>query len=155
MKRRVLILLVLGVCLWGALPAGAAEKTKEPLLCIPIEQMECSIGSGCLEQTVENMRIPRFIRVDFTEQKVSGMTEGELRSTAIQNVLHLEDKTILQGAEGGRAWSIIINDTTYQMTASVADEQVSFSIFGSCLPLSAPVLGGGGKTSQEQTEGPK
>ena len=123
----------------------AEEKPAEPLVCVPIEQIECSAATGCVEQTVAEMRIPRFIRVDVGTRQISGTVNGEALATAIQNVQRIDGKTILQGAERGRAWSIIINDTTYEMTASVADEQVSFSLFGSCLPLSAPVLSGNGK----------
>lgn len=144
MTQRMMILFGVGVWLWAMSPAQATEP-EEPLLCVPLKQIECSTTAGCLEQTVGAMRIPQFIRVDVGAQQISGMADGDMLSTAIQNVQHIDGKTILQGAERGRAWSIIINNTTYEMTASVADEQVSFSIFGSCLPLSASVLGGNGK----------
>ena len=153
MKRGVLIFMVCGVYLWHT-ATWAEEKTMEPLLCVPIEQIECSsapaTGTGCAEQTAESIRIPRFLRVDLAQKQISGIVNGESLSTGIQNVQHIDGKIILQGAERGRGWSIVINDQTQQMTAAVADEQASFSIFGSCLPLSAAVLDVGGKKEEQK-----
>lgn len=78
--------------------------------------------------------IPRFLTVDFGAKRLSGKTaEGELH-TAIQNVQSLDGKQILQGAEGGRGWSIVIDEQTGDMSAAVADQSAGFLVFGACTP---------------------
>lgn len=42
---------------------------------------------------------------------------------------------ILQGVEGGRAWSMVIGKETGKMSATVADDQVGFVVFGACTPF--------------------
>jgi hypothetical protein len=38
----------------------------------------------------------------------------------------------LQGLEGGRAWSMVLAKETGKMSATVADDQLGFVIFGTC-----------------------
>ena len=57
------------------------------------------------------------------------------RATPIKN-LHREDGLIfLQGVEMGRAFSFVIQEETGDLSAAVAREDVTVSVFGACTPL--------------------
>ena len=72
--------------------------------------------------------------MDFRAKRLSGRSaEGE-ETTVIQNVQSVDGKQILQGAENGRGWSIVIDEQTGDMSAAVADQSAGFVLFGSCTP---------------------
>ena len=81
------------------------------------------------------MRLPRFIRVDFATQQLSGVVEGEKVVSAIKNRQQLDGMLILQGTENGRAWSVAINEKSGAMTLTVSGDQVGFVVFGACMSL--------------------
>jgi hypothetical protein len=81
------------------------------------------------------LNIPQFITVDFKKKQMRGKLEnGEETTTAIQNVAKHEGRTILQGAERGRGWSMAIKHATGELSAAVAGDETSFVFFGACLP---------------------
>jgi Glycine-zipper domain len=81
-------------------------------------------------------RLPQFIKLNFTEKTLS-TTEAAQRqqSTPIKNIEQVDSSMILQGVEGGRAWSLIIAKETGKMSTAVADDQVGFVVFGACTPF--------------------
>ena len=99
--------------------------------------------ADCQRSTTQGMNIPQFIRVDFEKKRLSGTLEsGNQVSTGIQNRQRIDGKTILQGAENGRGWSVVIAEETGKMTATISDDQVGFVLFGVCTPLSDKVVKG-------------
>ena len=106
---------------------------SEKLRCVPTDATECSGAGECKRVTVEEINIPRWIYVDFKKKKLSGTdSDGEDETTAIENVRVNDGQTILQGAEGGRAWSIVIDQTTGDMTIAIAGDETGFVLFGVC-----------------------
>ncbi len=118
-----------------ALAAGAGDfDGSKTLLCVPGEAVDCLARGNCWQRTPDDLGIPRFITVDFRAKRLSGRSaEGE-ETTAIQNVQSIDGKQILQGAENGRGWSIVIDEQTGDMSAAVADQAAGFVLFGSCTP---------------------
>ncbi len=118
-----------------ALAAGAGDfDGSKTLLCVPGEAVDCLARGNCWQRTPDDLGIPRFITVDFRAKRLSGRSaEGE-ETTAIQNVQSIDGKQILQGAENGRGWSIVIDEQTGDMSAAVADQSAGFVLFGSCTP---------------------
>lgn len=110
------------------------------LLCVPIEAMECGVGEICERSSAAALDIPQFVKVDFEQKTLSGMVGGgDKRTTAIQNVRKVEGRTILQGAENGRGWSLVIDQASGNMSASVAavapdGDRLGFVLFGACTP---------------------
>jgi uncharacterized membrane protein len=123
----VLLVAPLGVSL-----AGDFDGSKK-LRCVPTDAAECSGAGECKRVTVEEINIPRWIAVDFKKKKLSGTdSDGEDETTAIENVRVDEGQTILQGAENGRAWSMVIDQMTGDMTAAIAGDETGFVLFGVC-----------------------
>jgi hypothetical protein len=42
---------------------------------------------------------------------------------------------IMQGVEGSQAWNLLLTQAMGKMSATVADDQVGFVIFGACTPF--------------------
>jgi hypothetical protein len=116
-------------------PVQAAEGESTPLLCAPGEPIQCENNGECTRVTIQSTRLPRFIRVDFAAQQLSGVAEGEKVITAIKNRQQLDGMLILQGTENGRGWSMAINEKSGEMTLTVSGDQVGFVVFGACMRL--------------------
>ena len=118
-------------------PLGVSLATdfdgSEKLRCVPTDATECSGAGECKRIMVEEINIPRWITVDFKKKKLSGTdSDGEQETTAIENVRAADGQTILQGAENGRAWSMVIDQMTGDMTAAIAGDETGFVLFGVC-----------------------
>ena len=132
---------MLAVGLLLPLASGAADfDGSKNLLCTPIDAAECLIGPTCSSVTMEELNLPQFIALDFEAKQLRGrVPAGSEETTAIQNVRKVDGRTILQGAERGRGWSIVINQNSGRMAATVAalsedDTRVGFVMLGSCTP---------------------
>jgi len=114
--------------------AGASDfDGSRNLLCAPSNVVECDSAGQCERSSVEEIDLPNFVHVQFGKKRLVG-TSGEERSTAIQNIQTVNGLTILQGAENGRGWSVVIDQENGRMTGSISDAEGTFSIFGACLP---------------------
>ncbi len=105
-----------------------------PLLCVPIEIVECEAGGKCVNGTAEGVNLPQFIKVNFKEKLISAAEEGG----ATAPIKHFErdyGRLIMHGGQGGRGWSVVISEETGKMSATVTEDRVGFVIFGACTPL--------------------
>ena len=126
------LVIVLLVAPLGVSLAGDFDGSKK-LRCVPTDATECSGAGECKRVTVEEINIPRWIAVDFKKKKLGGTdSDGEDETTAIENVRVNDGHTILQGAEGGRAWSLVIDQMTGDMTIAIAGDETGFVLFGVC-----------------------
>ena len=115
--------------------AGIADDLSglDKFLCSPAQIISCFEGAECSTLLPWEADIPQFVIID-TKKKLISTTKGsnENRSTPIQSVQR-EDSTIyLQGVEGGRAFSFVIEESSGLLTVSVARDGVTVTIFGAC-----------------------
>ena len=136
MSKLTAICLVLGLGLMPYAHAAATYDGSVPLICALIEVMDCEPGTDCQRGAPESVNLPQFLKLNFTEKTLS-TTEAAQRqqSTPIKNIEQYDSRMILQGVEDGRPWSLIIAKETGKMSATVADDQVGFVIFGACTPF--------------------
>jgi hypothetical protein len=98
--------------------------------------MVCTGDQECESGPPWAWNIPQFVEVDL-ETKMLSTTEasGENRTTPAE-VLRREDGVIvIQGMELGRAFSIVVSEDLGSMSASIAAEDLTVSVFGACTPL--------------------
>lgn len=130
---------VIAVLLFPIAGTAANFDGSKNLLCAPADIAECGIGPECAGVTTDETNVPEFIAVDFKAKRLSdGAQGGSTETTAIQNVREVDGRLILQGAESGRAWSIVVDQSTGGMAATVAavaedGVRVGFVLFGSCM----------------------
>jgi len=123
---------IFSVTLWllSALPALAAQG--EVRTCALSQGLECLPGEGCQEWTMEDLSLPRFVRVDLKARTMTSLDKEFPRSTKIVSVESLEGMTVLHGTEQ-RGWSMAIDDNSGDFTLSASGSGVAFVVFGSCL----------------------
>jgi hypothetical protein len=128
----------LTVCL-GLMPYSAMAGRYDgsvPLICAVIEAIECDVGVECQRGTAESIDFPQFVKIDFQEKTLSTLDEGDRRrTTPIKTLERMNGSLIMQGVEESRAWNLLIAQATGKMSATVADNQVGFVIFGACTPF--------------------
>jgi len=123
---------VLAALLSGPAFAGDYDGTRD-LLCVPRDVVECDMAASCERVSPVMADVPAFIRVEFKKKRLANVS-GPERTTPIENVSQRDGMTILQGAQTGRAWSIVIDQVTGLLSASIADNEGAFAIFGACTP---------------------
>jgi hypothetical protein len=120
----------------AAVPAlGDDVAGAQTLLCATREVFACAPGGDCRRVDPSEIKVPDFVEVDLTAKQLrTTAASGEARSTAIRLVERQEGLLFLQGLENGRAWSFLVVEDTGQLTAVVAREELSVSVFGACTP---------------------
>ncbi len=132
-SRRRFLAGVAASALLGAPALGADYDGSKELLCVPRDVVECDMAAKCERVSPVMADVPAFIRVEFKKKRLASVS-GPQRTTPIESVRQLDGMTILQGAETGRAWSIVIDQVTGLLSASIADSEGTFAIFGACTP---------------------
>jgi hypothetical protein len=131
MKKRILViaLFVLMVTMLVSAQEGIFDGSR-PFVCAVIHANECD-AAGCRQVTVHDLDAPRFFKVDIAKKHIIGTLEDQTtRDVEIQHVSHLNGNLILQGVQQGRAWSMVISETTGKMTLSVSSKNEGFVFFG-------------------------
>lgn len=108
------------------------------LICAFSRAMECRPTEGCTDVEVEDIRLPAFVNIDFSAQKIEGRADNG-RSSTIENLEHIDGKLVLQGAEDGiegvrdgTGWTISISEETGKLVLVAAGDQVAFIVYGAC-----------------------
>jgi len=85
---------------------------------------------------------PTFLRVDAAKKEVTLLGPESRRGevTKIETVLEIEGVWVFSGVEDERAWSMIIT-AKGQMTLSISNDGVVWSVFGHALPSDAVSAG--------------
>ena len=111
-------------------------KGAAALLCSSSWAMVCTSDEQCHSGPPWAWNIPQFVEVDLEAQTLSTTeASGENRTTPAE-VLRREDGLIfIQGIELGRAFSIVVAEDIGSMSAVIAGEDLSVSVFGACTPL--------------------
>lgn len=112
--------------------AGDFDGSKA-LLCAPSDAQRCTPTSPCERVVLAEVDVPAFIRIRFDKKRLESLGP-EPRTSAIENLRVVDGQTILQGAELGRAWSLLVDHATGRMSASAADAEGAFVLFGACTP---------------------
>jgi hypothetical protein len=130
-----LILALGGVVLAApAPPASAAGKYdgSKPMLCAVTAVSECTKDGACERSAPqEGNNLPGFVRVDVAGKLLSD-NDGAGRKTPIKSSAIVDNQLVLQGAENGKAWTIVIASDTGIFGSSVVEDDGLFAIFGRC-----------------------
>ena len=115
--------------------AGKLDLSKN-LICATINVVGCVDGGVCVKGQAKEFDLPQFIVVDADKQLVRATDEtGHKEVSPVKNRVNSESELILQGAEDGKGWSIVINQDNGDMSATLAGKEVSFMAFGVCTAI--------------------
>lgn len=130
MKKKLIVMSLLSIP-----GAGIADNLSglDKFLCSPAQVIACFEGIECTTLMPWEAGVPEFVVVD-TKEKLVSTTKGssENRSTPIQTVQREDSTLYLQGVEGGRAFSFVIDETSGLLTFSVVRDGVTVTVFGAC-----------------------
>jgi len=117
-----------------ATPASAAGKYdgSKPMLCAVTAVSECTKDGNCERSAPqEGNNLPGFVRVDVKGKLLSD-NDGSGRKTEIKSASIVDNQLMLQGAENGKAWTIVISSDSGIFGSSVVEDDGLFAIFGRC-----------------------
>jgi len=107
----------------------------DQLLCASLTATRCTTD-GCVTDLPSAWNIPQFIEIDLTGKILrTTAASGENRSTPIKTVVRENGKIFIQGMEGGRAFSFVIDEGSGQLDAAVATVDGVNVVFAACTPL--------------------
>jgi hypothetical protein len=90
---------------------------------------------GCNSGAPEDENIPDFIEVDLKRKTLAATrASGEDRSTPIKSQTREAGYIYLQGVENGRSFSMVISESTGDLTFTVAADGETATMFGDCTP---------------------
>jgi hypothetical protein len=134
MGKTIIVFIAMCMLLLPGRLMAASFDGSSPMICAVVGAFECSLEKDCFEVTVETMNIPQFIKVDVANKKIGSPEESEnKKETAIRNVSHNNGSLVLQGAENGRGWSIVIAEETGKMSGAISEAKAGFIILGACM----------------------
>lgn len=131
--RTGLRLAVLAAALAFGTPSWAAGDFdgSTPLICAPVEVMDCTTGMRCVTGQPGELGAPDFMRVDFAAKAVIGPE----RTSPIRHMDDKDGQWLLQGTELGFGWTMAIHQETGRMSLSLVDRNGVFVLLGPCAPL--------------------
>jgi hypothetical protein len=113
---------------------------SKPLICALVETVDCSQDGSCSNGSSPELDLPIFIEVDVGAGMIKGRRHdgGPDLSAPISNATQQATTLTLHGAQNERAWNVVISKTDGKMTATVADVEFGFLLFGTCTPMGSP-----------------
>ena len=122
-------------------PAGDLGEATE-ILCSPSWVISCAENHVCETGLPTEWNIPEHVIADLEKKTLSSPgAGGETRKTAIESAHPENGLIIIQGHELGRAFSLVVSESTGSLSGSITTENLTIAIFGGCTPL--PIEGVG------------
>ena len=103
------------------------------MICASGHAQICLETGDCYAATPWELSVPDFVIIDTKKGTISTTkASGLSRSTEFTKSARMDGLIHLQGVEGGRAFSFVIHEATGRMTAAIARDGLSVTVFGAC-----------------------
>lgn len=115
--------------------SASAENVQgvDKMICAASQAQICLETGQCYAATPWELAVPDFILVDTKKRTVSTTeASGANRSTEFTHLKREDGMISLQGVEGGRAFSFVIEELTGRLTAAIARDGLTVTVFGAC-----------------------
>ena len=121
----------------GILAGGLAQADNltgvDEMICAASQVQICIENDTCYSATPAELGVPDFVVIDTKKKTISTTkSSNENRSTSFTSVSKSDGLLYLQGVEGERAFSFVIEEATGRMTVAVSRDGMSVSVFGAC-----------------------
>lgn len=121
-----------GILISGLALADDIRGVDE-IICAATQVQICIENDTCYAATPAELDVPNFVVINTKKKTISTTEASNLnRSTAFTSVVREDGLIYLQGIEGGRAFSFVIDETTGLMTVAVSRDGLAVSVFGAC-----------------------
>ena len=127
-------LLIAGLGLAVFAPVAAEDVTGVTRMICAAGQAQICLETGeCYAAMPFELGVPDFVIIDTKKGVISTTKASGLnRSTNFTKSERKDGLIYLQGVEGGRAFSFVIHEATGRMTAAIARDGLSVTVFGAC-----------------------
>lgn len=106
---------------------------KTNLLCAVMDASGCDAAGNCTSGRARAFDLPDFFDINFQTKELRPRSdEADQTVSPIREVFEESGKLVLQGAENGHAWSIVINQKNGDFTGAIAEDRRNYSLFGAC-----------------------
>ena len=112
--------------------ASFSMASEDNITCALTWVNECSPDQGCKEWSIEEMALPRFVRIDLNKKTVTSLDKAITRTSKISAIDRLEGMVVMHGTEQ-RGWSIALGEDSRNLTLSASGDGEGFIVFGSCI----------------------
>lgn len=127
--RRLGFVVGISLIALGAAPTMAGDfDGSRVLICAPVQAFDCAAGEECGKGLPEEIGAPAFMRIDVANKAVI----GPKRTSPILWMDKSDAQLLLQGTEFGYGWVIAVDQETGRMTATLANHENVFVLFGAC-----------------------
>jgi len=121
----------------GLLASGMAVAENlegaDEFLCAAAQVQICFENGECFAAAPWELSMPDFVVIDTKKKSVSTTkASGEERSSTFSSVQRIDGTIFLQGFEGQRLFSFVIDELTGRMTVAIARDGISVNVFGVC-----------------------
>jgi hypothetical protein len=127
-----LAIAIAGVLFGGLVQADNLEGVNE-MVCAPAQVQICIENDTCYSATPAELGVPDFVIIDTKKKTISTTKSSDQnRSSPFTSVSKSDGLIYLQGIEGERAFSFVIDEASGRMTVAVARDGISVIVFGAC-----------------------
>lgn len=125
---------IASIGLLACIPALAENvEGVDEIICSAADVKLCFETGECFDASPWELDMPEFVIIDARKKTVSTTeASGQKRSTAFSAIERSEGLIYMQGIENGRAFSFVIDELTGILTASIARDGISVTVFGAC-----------------------
>ena len=126
----VAVILTLAGTVWGDDITG-----EDDFLCASANVNVCLDDGSCISAVPWEVGVPDFMNVDLKKRRLSTTeSSGENRATEIDAIERLNGHIYLHGVDGDRVFSFVIDEMSGFITAAIARDGLTVTVFGSCTP---------------------
>ena len=122
----------LGLAVFGGVAAEDVTGVTR-MVCASGHAQICLETGNCYTAAPWELAVPDFVIIDTKKGTISTTKASGLnRSTEFTKSERKEGLIYLQGVEGGRAFSFVIHEQSGRLTAAIARDGLSVTVFGAC-----------------------
>jgi len=127
-----LTMAVAGMLISGMALADDIRGVDE-IICAATQVQICIENDTCYAASPADLDVPNFVVINTKKKTISTTEASDLnRSTSFTSVVKDGGLIYLQGIEGGRAFSFVIDEATGYMTVAISRDGLAVSVFGAC-----------------------
>jgi hypothetical protein len=129
MIKYILAFLTVMVLVGGSSASFAAEET---ITCALSRAYDCYPDEGCKEWSIDEMALPRFVRIDLKNKIITSLDKAITQTSKISAIDTVDGLIVMHGTEL-RGWTITLGEESRNITLSAAGDGDGFMVFGVCM----------------------
>lgn len=132
--RQIVFVGVIALALTGMVWADDITGEND-FLCAPANVNVCVDDGSCIPGVPWELGIPDFIAVDLKKRRLSTTESSAVnRATELDAIERINGHIYLHGVDRDRVFSFVIDEVSGFLTAAIARDGLTVTVFGACTP---------------------